>query len=165
MCKSYSVTPVQRNAPHFTPPHSRMQTERVTEPGCAEKLCVQDLRCLLELRQNLIAGAADRPGRDFTEGSDGGTELLPGFTAGVRRLTGRSANPVSRARESKSTKPYEKAVLKGKEVVVEVKDIKDLPELKAGDSIFAAVTQVENHLVATKLMKTKAPKAETSAEF
>ena len=43
--------------------------------------------------------------------------------------------------------------VKDKEVVVVVKDVKDLPQLKAEDKVFAMVTQSEGQLVATKVHK------------
>jgi hypothetical protein len=51
----------------------------------------------------------------------------------------------------------EYAGLKDKEVVLIVKDVKNLPELKAGDQVYGAAAEVDGQLVAKALYKAKAP--------
>ena len=55
--------------------------------------------------------------------------------------------------KNRATVKFSEADLKDKEVVVMVKDVKELPQLQADDQIFAVVTQVEDHLVATRVDK------------
>lgn len=54
-----------------------------------------------------------------------------------------------------------KAGLNEKEVVVVTKDVKDMPELQAKDSVYAMVSEVEGKLVATKVIKAKSTKQPT----
>ncbi len=50
---------------------------------------------------------------------------------------------------------FKKMGLNDKEVDVVVKDVKDLPELKAGDNVYLTVAEVDGHLVAKTVFKAK----------
>lgn len=81
---------------------------------------------------------------------------LKGFNSGINgQVVSVSKDSIVLKLGPSSKKEY--ADLKDKEVVLITKDVKNLPELKAGDKVYGSAAEVDGQLVAKSLAKLKAP--------
>ena len=94
----------------------------------------------------------------FGDDKDAAPELPPamkGFSSGINgQVVSVSKDSIVLKLGPSSKKEYSE--LKGQEVVLITKDVKDLPELKADDKVYGLATEVDGPLVAKSLFKMQA---------